>query len=118
MEQKYYCPECGHEFVQGESNYNYDTAKLDFECPECGWCGTDEEVDDEPEGELEIWDGGYNQRELKKEGLMIVTWPDSQYLTETRGHRNHSWLINDTRGLNRFGSCAYVVEMDWYNENV
>ena len=118
MEEKYYCPECGHEFVQGEWNYNYDTAKLDFECPECGWSGTENEVDDEPEGELRIWEGGYNQRTLKRCGFEIVTWPESQYLTETAGHRNHSWLINDNYGLNRFGSCAYVVEVDWYNENV
>lgn len=48
----YYCPECGHEFVQGEYDYNYDTAFLDFDCPECGWSGnenmvdTDEDVDE------------------------------------------------------------------------
>lgn len=118
MEQKYYCPECGHEFVQGESNYNYDTAKLDFECPECGWEGTENEVDDEPEGELRIWEGSYNKRTLKRWGYIIVTWPESQYLTETYGHRDHSWLINDSYGMNRFGSCAFVVEADWYNENV
>ena len=45
MAEKYVCPECGHEFVQGEYNYNYDTALLDFECPECGWNGTDNVVD-------------------------------------------------------------------------
>ena len=45
----YVCPECGHEFVQGESNYNYDTANLDFECPECGWCGTDKMLDEDDE---------------------------------------------------------------------
>ena len=41
----YYCPECGHEFEQGEWNYNYDTANLDFECPMCGWYGTENEVE-------------------------------------------------------------------------
>lgn len=46
---KYYCPECGFELRQGDWNYNYDTAKLDFECPCCGWTGNDDEVvtDDE-----------------------------------------------------------------------
>lgn len=41
---KYICPDCGHEFEQGESNYNYDTGYLDFECPECGWYGNDNDV--------------------------------------------------------------------------
>lgn len=40
----YICPECGHEFEQGEYNYNYNTARLDFECPFCGWEGTDIKV--------------------------------------------------------------------------
>ena len=35
----YMCPQCGHTFKQGEWNYDYDTALLDFECQDCGWCG-------------------------------------------------------------------------------
>lgn len=42
----YICPECGHKFVQGEWNYNEDTAMLDFECPECGWYGDETSVDE------------------------------------------------------------------------
>ena len=38
------CPECGHEFAQGEYNYNYDTGMLDFECPDCGWEGNETET--------------------------------------------------------------------------
>ena len=40
-----YCPECGHKFGQGESNYNYETGSSDYECPECGWTGTDAQVE-------------------------------------------------------------------------
>lgn len=40
-----YCPQCGHEFEQGESNYNYETANTDYECPHCGWMGTHAEVE-------------------------------------------------------------------------
>lgn len=40
----YECPECGHQFVQGEGNYNYDTSLIDFECPECGWNGTENQA--------------------------------------------------------------------------
>lgn len=47
MEEKKYCPFCGHEFVQGESNYNYETANTDYHCPDCDWEGTHEQVLDE-----------------------------------------------------------------------
>lgn len=51
MESKKYCPECGHEFKQGESDYNYETADTVYTCPECGWQGTapDDEDDEEDE---------------------------------------------------------------------
>lgn len=172
MEEKKFCPHCGHQFVQGESNYNYDTANTDYHCPNCDWEGTHEQVLDEDkiisdlvdeidnEGievttedaanvikELEYHDsyeeavksvadgiidclgeeedidlsdklqnycGSYNKRNLKKEGLCIVCWPESQSLCEMDNFWEHAWLINDTYGLNRFGSCAYVVEEDWY----
>ena len=45
MKTTYICPDCGHEFIQGEFNYNYDYATLDFECPDCGWTGTDSTVE-------------------------------------------------------------------------
>ena len=38
------CPKCGHVFKQGEYEYNYDTAKLDFVCPECDWEGNEHGV--------------------------------------------------------------------------
>ena len=41
---KYYCPICGEAFEQGDWNYNYDTAKLDFECKICDWSGSEIEV--------------------------------------------------------------------------
>lgn len=40
----YICPECGRVFTQGDWNYNYDTALLDFECPDCDWSGTENDV--------------------------------------------------------------------------
>jgi DNA-directed RNA polymerase subunit RPC12/RpoP len=45
MDTIYICPDCGHEFQQGEINYNYDFNNLEFECPYCGWWGTDSEVE-------------------------------------------------------------------------
>lgn len=172
MKEKHFCPNCGHEFVQGESNYNYDTANTDYHCPNCEWEGTHEQVIDEgkiisdlvdeidnegievttedaanvikeleyhdsykeavksvAEGiidclgeeedidlsdKLQTYQGSYNKRNLKKDGLCIVCWPESQTLCEMDNFCEHAWLINDTYGLNRFGSCAYVVEEDWY----
>ena len=46
MNTTYICPDCGHEFQQGEFDYNYDSGNLDFYCPECGWSGTDISVDE------------------------------------------------------------------------
>lgn len=43
-EDTYICPKCGHVFKQGEYDYNYDTAHLDFVCPECDWQGNEQEV--------------------------------------------------------------------------
>lgn len=51
METKKYCPECGHEFKQGESDFNYGTGDTVYTCPECGWEGAaplDDEEEDEP----------------------------------------------------------------------
>jgi predicted RNA-binding Zn-ribbon protein involved in translation (DUF1610 family) len=45
----YICPDCGHEFQQGEYGYDYNYDVLEFDCPDCGWYGTDSKVktDDE-----------------------------------------------------------------------
>ena len=40
----YLCPNCGHEFEQGEYGYDYDFNVLEFDCPDCGWWGTDSKV--------------------------------------------------------------------------
>ena len=45
----YVCPKCGHVFVKGEWDYNYDTALLDFKCPECDWEGNEHDIENEEE---------------------------------------------------------------------
>lgn len=52
-EPTYVCPDCGHVFKQGEYDYNYDTALLDFVCPECGWEGNENYIEHEEEEEEE-----------------------------------------------------------------
>ena len=46
---EYVCPNCGHVFKQGEYNYNYDTALLDFVCPDCDWEGNENGVEHKEE---------------------------------------------------------------------
>lgn len=52
-----YCPQCGHKFEQGESDFNYDNGNTVYTCPDCGWEGT-EAIDD-----TKIYDDLYDEFE-------------------------------------------------------
>lgn len=43
----------------------------------------------------------------------VVTWPEIQYLFDLPGFEENSYLINDEKGLEDFGSSAYFVNIDW-----
>ena len=45
---------------------------------------------------------------------IILTWPESQDLLGCKDYRKHSKLINGDRGLEEYGSCAYIVDEDWW----
>ena len=45
---------------------------------------------------------------------VVITWPDIQHLMDKEGFREHSYLINDDKGIEDFGSSAYFVEEVWY----
>lgn len=47
---------------------------------------------------------------------IIITWPESQMLFEMQGFRENCSLINGDIGLKVFGSAAYLVDKDWYND--
>ena len=48
---------------------------------------------------------------------LVICWPESQMLSEySDDWQEHCSLINDESGLRRFGSCAYIVEYDWYRQ--
>ena len=51
-------------------------------------------------------------------GYIIICWPESQELMELDGFRENCSLINGERGLDIYGSCAYLVDKDWYDEYV
>lgn len=46
---------------------------------------------------------------------VVVAWPDSQDLMEIEGFRDNSYLINDEKGIEDFGSSAYFVSIEWLN---
>lgn len=48
---------------------------------------------------------------------IIVCWPESQELMELDGFRENCSLINGERGLDTYGSAAYLVDEDWYDEH-
>lgn len=45
----------------------------------------------------------------------IVTWPKVQELMDQPGFSENSYLANDERALNEFGSSAYFVDINWLN---
>lgn len=47
---------------------------------------------------------------------VVVTWPESQDLMTKAGFRQNSYLINDDKGIEDFGSSAYFVDEDWLNK--
>ena len=49
--------------------------------------------------------------------FVIVTWSDNiQFFMEQDGFRENSYLINDEKGLDDFGSSAYFIRKSWYLE--
>lgn len=46
----------------------------------------------------------------------VVTWPEVQELMTIDGFRENSYLVNDEKGIEDFGSSAYFVSVDWLEE--
>ncbi len=46
----------------------------------------------------------------------VVTWPEVQELMAIDGFRENSYLVNDEKGIEDFGSSAYFVSVDWLEE--
>ena len=46
----------------------------------------------------------------------IVCWPESQMLMEKKGFYENCTLINSEKGIEKYGSSAYLVEKDWYDK--
>ena len=48
--------------------------------------------------------------------LVIVCWPHSQDIMEKEGFLDHCSLINSEKGLDAYGSSAYLVDKEWYEK--
>lgn len=46
----------------------------------------------------------------------IITFPDIQEYMELEGFDENAFLINDSKGLELFGSSAYFVNEEWINK--
>lgn len=45
----------------------------------------------------------------------VVCWPGIQNLMDRPGFEDNAFLINDDRGMEKFGSSAYFVNTKWLN---
>jgi hypothetical protein len=48
----------------------------------------------------------------------VIRFPESQELQDLDGFDDNAFLVNDERGLEIFGPCAYFVNKKWYNEQI
>jgi hypothetical protein len=51
---------------------------------------------------------------MKMKKYKLVEWPESQLLEMKEGFKSHAKLVNSPEGLNSFGSCAYLVDPEYY----
>jgi len=51
------------------------------------------------------------------ENYIIITWPDSQKFMDLDGFEENSILINDDRGIDEYGPCAFLINRDWFELN-
>lgn len=49
-------------------------------------------------------------------GYTIVCWPESQMLMGKVGFFQNCSLINSERGLEEYGSSAYLVDEEWFKK--
>lgn len=45
--------------------------------------------------------------------FVVITWPDIQYCMDKEGFEDNAYLINDDKGLEKYGSSAYFVNKAW-----
>lgn len=46
---------------------------------------------------------------------IIIQWPEIQYYMGLEGFKENSYLINDEKGIEEFGSSVYFINTKWLN---
>lgn len=44
---------------------------------------------------------------------VVISWPEIQNYMDLDGFEENSYLVNDDKGIDDFGSSAYFVDEDW-----
>lgn len=44
---------------------------------------------------------------------VVISWPEIQNYMDLDGFEENSYLVNDDKGIEDFGSSAYFVDEDW-----
>ena len=57
----------------------------------------------------------FNYYKIMGDNYVVVQWPESQELMGLDDFKDNSFLINDEKGIDIYGSSAYFVNADWYN---
>ena len=112
MKERFICPKCGHVFEQGECNYNYDTALLDFSCPECDWEGTEKQVidaDDFERGFSLQFNNNINNMEFDKEIDILAIKAYDLNIDDKEDEE-----VLDAA----YGDCEYGIVASRYDENI
>lgn len=47
----------------------------------------------------------------------VITWPEIQKYSELEGFEENSHLINDEKGIEKYGSLAFFVNTEWLNKH-
>ena len=47
---------------------------------------------------------------------IVIQWPEIQEYMDYPDFYDNSYLINDAKGLDDFGSSAYFVDTEWLQE--
>ncbi len=76
----------------------------------------DKEIEEAYKRSLEERGSWGNKNTNMKDLYKVVQWPDIQELMDKPGFEDNSYLINDDKGLDDFGSSAYFINLRWLEE--
>jgi predicted RNA-binding Zn-ribbon protein involved in translation (DUF1610 family) len=70
------CPQCYSALEQGDSNYDYDSGVTNYECKECGWQGTHDDIVEDDEDKVVEWCSHCDTEVLLEPNLSVQKCPN------------------------------------------